>query len=414
MMAALRSYMGLPKGIYIIFLVQVVNRFGDFVVPFLTLYLTTKLGYSIETVGFITMLSALIITPGALFGGKMADHLGRKKTYLFVQTAAALCLVPCALPINHKTIVFLLILSTFFNGAVRPCLTAFIADLLPGDERKMGFSLSYLGINVGVALGPIVAGYLFNNHLPWLFIGDALTSFLAIGLVVFHIRETLHDPIDEQKISEHEKAESGNVLTVLAKRPQLLFFYVINVLFSFIYTQHRFSLPLMSDFVFGIEGAKYFGYIMSVNACTVLGFTAIVTLLTKRFKPLTNMMLTAVLYAFGFGMITYIHSFYMFILSTVIWTIGEILVVTNFNVYVINKTPVNFRARISSVSSISWSVGGAMGTWLMGSYIGMMGIRRVWPLTFILSVVSLGGLIMLRIYDRKIELNQHQQQEETG
>jgi hypothetical protein len=36
--------------------------FGDFVVPFLTLFLTSKLGYSIEIVGFITMLSALMIT----------------------------------------------------------------------------------------------------------------------------------------------------------------------------------------------------------------------------------------------------------------------------------------------------------------------------------------------------------------
>lgn len=33
-MASLKAYLGLPKGIYIIFLVQVVNRFGDFVVPF--------------------------------------------------------------------------------------------------------------------------------------------------------------------------------------------------------------------------------------------------------------------------------------------------------------------------------------------------------------------------------------------
>ncbi len=125
MMNSLKTYLGLPKGIYIIFLVQVVNRFGDFVVPFLTLFLTVKLGYSIETVGFITMLSALVITPGALFGGKLADHVGRKKTYLFMQTSAALCLVPCAFINNNEMIVGLLIASTFFNGAVRPSFNCF-------------------------------------------------------------------------------------------------------------------------------------------------------------------------------------------------------------------------------------------------------------------------------------------------
>lgn len=402
-MNSLKSYWGLPKGIYIIFLVQVVNRFGDFVVPFLTLFLTVKLGYSIETVGFITMLSALVITPGALFGGKLADHVGRKKTYLFMQTSAALCLVPCAFVNNNEVIVGLLIASTFFNGAVRPSLTAFIADLLPGDERKIGFSLSYLGINVGVALGPIVAGYLFNNHLSWLFIGDAITSFLAIGLVYFNIKETLHMDQEHIEHAEDEKPEEGTVFSVLKKRPQLLCFYMINVLFSFIYTQHRFSLPLMSEHIFGADGAKYFGYMMSVNAFTVLALTAIITVLTKRFKPLSNMMITAVLYGIGFGMLAYIQGFNWFIVSTIIWTIGEVLIVTNFNVYVINKTPANFRARISSVSAISWSVGGALGTWLMGGYIGSMGIRMVWPLTFILSMLSLVGLFVLKLYDRKKE-----------
>ncbi len=142
---------------------------------------------------------------------------------------------------------------------------------------------------------------------------------------------------------------------------------------------------------------------MSVNAFTVLGLTAIITVLTKRFKPISNMMITAVLYGIGFGMLAYIQGFNWFIVSTIIWTIGEVLIVTNFNVYVINKTPANFRARISSVSSISWSIGGALGTWLMGGYIGSMGIRMVWPLTFILSMLSLVGLFVLKLYDRKKE-----------
>lgn len=401
MLNSFRPYLGLPKGIYIIFLVQVVNRFGDFVVPFLTLFLTLKLGYSIEVVGFITMLSALVITPGALFGGKLADTIGRKKTYLITQTSAALCLVPCAFGIPSEAIVALLITSTFFNGAVRPSLTAFIADLLPGEDRKLGFSLNYLGINVGVALGPIVAGYLFNNHLSLLFIGDAITSLIALSLVYFNIQETLKDDQDHSALNDDEKPEKGSVWSVLAKRPQLLFFYGINVIFSFVYTQHRFSLPLMSEFVFGIEGAKYFGYMMSVNAITVVSLTGLVTILTKRFKPIVNMMITACLYAVGFGMISFINTFYMFALSTVIWTIGEILIVTNFNVFVINRTPVNFRARISSVGSISWSLGGALGTWLMGAYIGLTSIRAVWSLSFILSIVAFMCLLALWKYDNK-------------
>ena len=41
-------------------------------------------------------------------------------------------------------------------------------DLCPADQRKEGFSLSYLGVNLGVAIGPMCAGLLFERHLPWL------------------------------------------------------------------------------------------------------------------------------------------------------------------------------------------------------------------------------------------------------
>lgn len=69
-------------------------------------------------------------------------------------------------------------------------MNAMVADILPPEKRQTGYALQYLGINLGVALGPLVAGVLFNKLLPLLFIGDAITSFIALYLVAANIEET--------------------------------------------------------------------------------------------------------------------------------------------------------------------------------------------------------------------------------
>jgi len=393
-----KTYRGLPKSIYILFFAQIINRFGDFVLPFLTLYLTKKLGYSFETAGIIAMISSLLTIPGSLVGGKFADQIGRKKTYLIAQTLAGVFLIPCAFIQKPEIIIFLLFMSTFCNGAVRPAISAVVADLLPPEERQLGYSLLYLGINLGVAFGPIVAGFLFNKYLPLLFIGDALTSFIAVILVFINIKET--NPVHQKEtntISE-ESEESGNIMTVLWKRPQIVVFLVINMFYCFVYTQHSFSLPLMLEDVFKNKGAESFGYLMSINAFTVILMTVFIINITKKFKPMVNIIIAGVLYAIGFGMIGIIKSFTLFVISTILWTFGEILVVTNYGVYMANNSPKNFRARFNSIGSLSWAAGSALGTSLVGKYMGSMGINAVWPLTFVVAGAATLLMLVLHIY----------------
>lgn len=386
---------------YIMFGATVINRFGDFVMPFLTMYLTIKIGLSYEIAGIIVTISSLMGIPSSILGGKFADELGRKKTYLIAQGGAALSLLPCAFLKNPVPIVIFLLLSTFFHGAVRPPMNAIVTDILPPQQRQLGFSLQYLGINVGVALGPIVAGFLFNNFLPMLFIGDAITSFIALFLIWKNIKEVKPENLKETVYSEKEKAEKGNTINALLKRPQILVFLIVYILYSFVYTQHRFSLPLTTDAVFGSEGASKFGFLMSINAFTVLFCTVAVTSITKHLKPLINITIAGIIYAVGFGMLGLIHSYPMFLLSTVIWTLGEILVVTNFGVYLAENSPSNFRARFNAVGSLSWSLGAALGTSIAGRFLQEIGLNYIWLLTFVLSILGTVGMFGIYIFGKR-------------
>lgn len=84
------TYRGLPRNMYIMFGATVINRFGDFVMPFLTMYLTIKIGLSFEIAGIIVTISALIGIPSSMLGGKYADELTSFGLYMIGKKRRAL------------------------------------------------------------------------------------------------------------------------------------------------------------------------------------------------------------------------------------------------------------------------------------------------------------------------------------
>ncbi|NMF07969.1 MFS transporter [Clostridium beijerinckii] len=403
----INNYKGLPKEMYVICFATLINRLGDFVVPFLALYLTQKIGMTAAATGVIVTLSSVVGIPASILGGKISDMFGRKKIYTYAQSIAAVTLIPCAFTKSVSITIMCLLISTFFNGFVRPAFQSMIQDILSKEERQAGFSLNYLAINAGVAIGPIIAGFLFNNLLPLLFLGDTLTSLIAVFLVWKNIKETY--PVNSKlKVeSKAEIAEKGNTFQMLWKRPALSLFLVLYMVYNFIYAQHKFSLPITLNAQFNNESAKLLGYIMSVNAVTVLVLTIFIGFITKRNHQLTNMAFTGILYAIGFGMIGYIDNFNFFVISTIIWTLGEILSSISSGVYVANNSPSNYRARLNAIMNLGRFLGTALSTFFSGAYIQVYGYKTLWFLIFFISIISGILMFVLKIFSVKSELDNY-------
>jgi len=388
----LNHYIKLPNSIYILFFARMVNSMGAFVYPFLTIYLTKTLSMDEGEAGFIVMLAITAHLPGLIVGGKLADWLGRKKILLLFQGLAAICLIPCAFLNNSLLIPRLLILSMFFLGGAQPAGTAMTADLTNPSNRKAAFSLLYLGNNIGFAVGPLIAGFLYNNYLMWIFLGDAATTFASLILVYLFVKETLpsKEKIEKsyQLENTYEKAERGNLWQVLRKRPSLLLFTLISLIYSFVYAQTTFAIPIQVVELFGEKGPKIFGIIMTTNALVVSCLTIIIISLTHKIRPVLNVALAGALYAIGFGMIFFITNLPWLLLSTAIWTMGEILVTTNSNVYIANHTPMSHRGRFNAVIPIIMGGGFALGPLISGDYIKKYGINNVWPAICFLSIAA--------------------------
>jgi MFS family permease len=394
-MSFIKTYSGLSSVIYVLFVARIINRMGDFVHLFLTLYLTRIMGFNVRTVGLFIMITAGSGILGSIIGGKLCDHVGRKTIMVGSQFFSAVIVGLCGFLPSTMLIPFLLIVSNFFKGAVRPASRSMLTDISTVSERQKVFSLLYLGTNLGVAIGPMIAGFLFRNHLHWIFWGDALTTIIAFALVLKFVPESKPSEKDilETNNNDLEKADNSTALKAFFKRPVLVFFSIFTVMSNFIYAQMTFSLPLHLNEIFNEGGAKIFGYLMSFNAVVVLVFTALVLNFTKRLKAIYNMALAALLFAFGFGALSIISSFEGFLITTFIWTIGEILMVTNGGVYIANHTPINLRGRFNAITGLVFGLGYIAGPFISGIILSSGTISSLW--VFILFFSLLTGILFI-------------------
>lgn len=393
------GFRGLPAPLWAIFTLQVITRGGDFVFPFLTLFLTRKLGLSSIEAGFWVMATVASGLLGTMVAGKLSDHFGRRRILGLCMLGGCLLTGLCGFLPATIIIAKVLLIASFFQGSVKPILSAFVMDLCAPEQRKEGFSLSYLGTNLGVAVGPMIAGFLFEKHLHWAFLGNSLALACAIGILLRYVPESgSSHPIPE---AGPEQGAAGSALSALLKRPLLVCFFLITLFVSFAYDQTSFGLTLYTSQLFGARGAANFGFLMSFNAVVVLISTALITRLTHRMSGPLAMALGTGFYTLGFAMLAFRLDMRLLMVSTLIWTTGEVLLAINSGAYLASQTPWNFRGRFQAFREIVWSAGRILSPMAYGTIIAHAGIHPSWVVTALVTLTCTGGFVLLHQWERK-------------
>lgn len=401
----IQQYMYLPKEVYILFATNVITKLGNFVIPFLTLYLTKGLNFSPDKVGLLIMVGAGFYIPGSLIGGKIADHKGRKKLVIFSQLAAALCFIPCTINPYSITSAYFIFAHIFFSAMTEPGYIALITDYTTKNNRNEIFSLLYIGSNLGTAIGAILAGYLFNQYVRFIFIGNIIAIIISIFLVIFFIEETLSREefqIHSMELNESEKAVNEGFLKAFLSRPVLVVFAITCIIFSFTHAQCLFVIPLQTSELFGSNGSKIFGYVITTNSIVVVTLTTFITTITKRFHSLVNISIGGIMYFIGFGMLYFVTSEYLFILSSIVWSIGEVLVYTNQTLFITSRTPISHRGRFNAVLPLITGAGRAVGPAIMGKFISLTETKTAWLLIMILISSASVIMYLLKIYEQHL------------
>jgi MFS family permease len=369
----------------------------------------TRLGYDEGTAGIYITIVSVTGGPGMLIGGKLADKYGRRKVILYCAIAIMTGFIICTILGSSPAVPFLLIPLNLFISAQNPALQAMLIDVTNKETRKNGFSLLYLGTNIGNSVGPLMVGFLFLNHTRLIFGISAIIHLVVVIFVLLWIKETMpsREVMENTHVGQNEKPEEGNVLSIFFKKTALLAFSIISLIFTFIYAQSSFALPLYMEKIFGDTGTRLFGTLMTINMVLMIVITLFLIPLLRKVKPILNVFISGLFYAVGFGMIYYFTGFYMFIISTIIWTLGQIINVVYTNVYIADHSPITHRGRFSAMVPFIYMGGFSLGPMLMGIFIRYKGIENAWVLIF---YSALGGSLLIlalyfyeRIRERKIK-----------
>ena len=142
----LSPYRGMPREIYVVFFARMINAMGMFIFPLFTLILSKKIGLSPSETGFWLMMMSFVFVPSSILGGKIADHLGRKKPIILFEGLGALLYIVCGFMPAGIEQVYVILAACFLFGLAEPANNAIMSDLTTPENREGAFSVVLHGL----------------------------------------------------------------------------------------------------------------------------------------------------------------------------------------------------------------------------------------------------------------------------
>lgn len=234
-----RGFFGHPIGLSTLFLTEMWERFSYYGLrPLLVLFMSAALmeggfGFERGQASAIVGIYAACVYLASLPGGWIADRLlGLRKAIFYGALLISLGHISIGISafVEGKLAFFLgLILIVLGTGLLKPNISAIVGDLYPegGARRDAGFSIFYMGINIGAFFGQLITGAL-GETVGWHWGFGAAGVGMLIGLVVFSVMapKTLGDigihptrnpdPVIQAKQETQVKLIVGAGLAILA------------------------------------------------------------------------------------------------------------------------------------------------------------------------------------------------------
>ncbi len=201
MSATEKQWFGHPRGLATLFFTEMWERFSYYGMrALLVLFMTAAtaganpgLEFSVSTAAAVYGLYTFFVYVLALPGGWVADNIWGQRKAVFVGgciiAGGHFTMAGPLIGLPDQPCFFLgLLLIVIGTGLLKPNVSTMVGDLYPegGARRDAGFSVFYMGINLGAFLGPILTGFLgedYNWH--W---GFSLAGIgMILGLVQYRL-----------------------------------------------------------------------------------------------------------------------------------------------------------------------------------------------------------------------------------
>ncbi len=426
-----RQYSNLPIEIYYLSFSRIITEMGMmFVFPFMSLLLTERLGFSKVETGYFLFVAAAGNIAGSLAGGKWADMYGRKRVYSYLSLLTIISMIIAGLICTRRLVMLPIFISYSATSALMPTVFAMIVDNSCTKNRSESFSLLHLAGNLGCALGPILAGLLFYDHMPWVFFCQAiffLMAFVVISLKVNDLYHVDHCKTSKSAVTEYRypsAADGGAAHGAVdgkgaangaadggesshSSRYVLCGMLSILALLTGCYIAMNYVFPLQLDSLYGLHmGSRLSSAVWAINAFAVLILTPFLTWLVKRRSPLLNIFFAGILFAAGFGLYSFGVNKIIFCLAPFVWTSGEVLLTTYSGVFLASVAPSRHEGRLMSLYEFARGIGKCIAPLFFSYVMTYASYKTTWITVFAISLICALCLIPLHTLNKR---QSHQQ-----
>ncbi len=347
---------GISAVVWVLVMARAVNRIGAFTLPFLGVVLTVEFGASLGQTGLILALFGVATIPSRLLGGVLADRLGRRRTIVLGLTGCAVAQTWIAVSGQLWSAVLATLLLGLVFEIYEPPSQATIADVTEPADRPAAYGLLGAAMAAAGVLAGLLAAALSHWDLRWLFVADAATCLACAVLVARAL------PADVRRDSVQ------TTVTTVWRDRRLLILLASGTVFATMYMQLVIGLPLtLLEQDLPTSGT---GFILAVSAVTLI--LAQRLLRVQNLDDFTSLSIGYALLAIGLIVSAFAQTLAVYLLATVLWSLGELFLLTRYLTLASGLAPDHARGRYLAVFGLSWGIATAIApltvTWLLESF----------------------------------------------
>lgn len=370
----------LPRDVWLLQLGGVMNALGNGIVfPYLFVYLKDVRGFSPALAGAVIAVASFGMVAAGLAAGSIVDRVGARATLAgaLVLQAVGFGLMPLVREPWHAFA--LVALEGSASAAFWPAQSTLITGLTPAARRHAAFAQQRVTMNLGVGLGGLVGGLIASVSHPGsftiLFLVDALTFLLYVGVLAF-----VHDP------PSHREAGAPKASYVDVLRDRLfLRLWTLN----FLFVMAGYSLfNVVTSFVHDEAGVSLsaFGVAFLVNTLVIVILQLPISRAIEGRRRMRALALMPALWVVAWLLVegaglwaTGLAAAVVVAVALAVFGVGECFHGPAHQALVAEIGPERLRGRYFALHSMSWGVGGTAGPALGGLLLGAAPFA-LWPL----------------------------------
>jgi predicted MFS family arabinose efflux permease len=366
--------------------------------PFFALYITQKFGVGMTEAGVLLGMSSLFGLIGSMIGGALTDRFGRRQLILFGLVFSALSSLLFGLASDVSLLYVLVVIVGLLSRMSAPAHDAMLADILPEDKRQEAFGITRVVGNFAWILGTALGGLIAAQSFLALFIIDAVLS-LIVALILYRFLPETKPTFD---VDTKTTKNDSFVTTVAGYRVVLrdlayVVFTMAGMISLLVYQQQYSSLSVYLRDVYGITSKDY-GIMLAIAGVEVVIFQLWISRTIKKYPPFLVMVFGTFFFVFGFTMIGFVQSLFLFILSIAVITIGEMITFPTNKALAINFAPAEMRGRYMAIYDLGWTLPATLGPAAAGVILDQYNPNLLWYLGGILCAVSALSFYVLHLW----------------